>query len=116
MVVGIDVCNGKVVIKGWVEEIDVMVIDFVKLFEDVGVVVIIYIDIMCDGVMKGLNIDVIEVLVCVVLILVIVLGGVLFLDDFKVLKVIGVIFGVILGCVFYDGVIDLNEVFSIFKG
>lgn len=113
IVVGIDVCGGWVVICGWVIEIDVMVVDLVCQFEDVGVLVIIYIDIDRDGVMQGLNIVVIEVLVWVVNILVIVLGGVSLMQDLLVLCDMWVIVGVILGWVLYDGVINLGEVLCV---
>lgn len=43
--------NGMVVIDGWVNVIDVKVIDLVKCFVDVGVLSIVYIDIVCDGMM-----------------------------------------------------------------
>lgn len=113
---GFDVKGGKVVVEGWVEEIDLMMFEMVKCFEGVGVVVIIFIDIDWDGVMIGFNIEVIVNFVNVIFIFVVVSGGVLFLGDVKDFVVVNClgIEGVIFGCVIYDGCLDVKEVFVVF--
>lgn len=108
IIVGLDVKDGKVVIDGWSKLIGYEVIDFVKKFEDYGVELIVYMDIGCDGMLQGINIDVIVKFVQVVGILVIVSGGLLNFMDIESLCEVEEygVEGVICGCVIYFGDFD----------
>lgn len=114
--VGIDARNGKVATKGWAEETDVMVTDLAKSFEDAGVCAIIYTDILRDGAMKGVNVEVTADLARAVSIPVIASGGVSSLEDLRALKNCGAnLNGAISGRALYDGAIDLTEALSTLK-
>jgi phosphoribosylformimino-5-aminoimidazole carboxamide ribotide isomerase len=107
--VGIDARHGRVAVKGWAEDTDVMATDLARSFEDAGVAAIIYTDIDRDGAMGGPNIPETAALARAVSIPVIASGGVSQLADLIALRDTGVIAGAISGRALYDGALDLAE-------
>jgi phosphoribosylformimino-5-aminoimidazole carboxamide ribotide isomerase len=113
IIVGIDARDGKVAVKGWVEETSV---DAGKLAEEVaakGAGGVIYTDISRDGMMTGPNIIAMEEMVRSVNIPVIASGGVSSMDDIRDLMGIKDLWGVITGKAIYSGAIDLREAIRI---
>lgn len=113
IVIGIDVCDGYVVMEGWVEIFIIKVIELGKELVNVGVEIFIFMDIFIDGMLSGFNVEGIVEMVKVIGKGVIVLGGVSKFVDLDVLKkyeVDGVI-GVIVGKVFYINKFIVVEVF-----
>ena len=113
--VGIDARDGRVATKGWAEEIDVMVSDLARQFEDAGVAAIIYTDINRDGAMGGPNIEATADLARAVTIPAIASGGVSSLADMIGLRDSGVIAGATSGRALYDGAIDLPAALAALK-
>lgn len=107
--VGIDIKNGLVAIKGWLETSEYTYDDFCKKIQDIGVKTVICTDISKDGAMKGTNTELYEHLVQNYKMNIIASGGVSSLKDIEQLKSIGV-YGAIIGKAYYTGAIDLKEV------
>ena len=106
---GVDVRDGFIAIKGWLETSAVTAFDFCERLADTGVRAVICTDISKDGAMKGTNrvlyrelterfpdLDVIAS------------GGVSTLDDIAALRDMG-LHGAIVGKAYYIGAIDLKE-------
>ena len=55
--VGVDLKDGKVAVKGWLETSEKDGIEFLKDLEEIGVESVIVTDISRDGAMKGTNVD-----------------------------------------------------------
>ncbi len=106
--VGIDIKNGFVAIKGWLEESAFTCDDFCKKMQDMGVKTIICTDISRDGAMNGTNIELYKHLTEDYSVNIIASGGVSTLCDIQQLKKLG-IYGAIIGKAYYTGAIDLTE-------
>ncbi len=109
--VGIDVRGGYVAVEGWSKTSSIRALHLAKLFEDAGVVAIIFTDINRDGVMKGPNIEATAALAQQISTPIIASGGVSNYVDLKALKAkesMG-IEGVICGRALYDGRIDICQ-------
>lgn len=76
--------NGFVLIEGWLEILSFKVVEFGKEFVNEGVEVFIFIDIVIDGMLFGLNIESMVEFVKEMGKFVIVFGGVSFVVDFEV--------------------------------
>ena len=109
--VAVDVKDGKVAVKGWVETSDVSPIDLGKRFEDAGVAALIITDISRDGALTGVNVEAVGALADAVSIPVIASGGVASVKDIELLKARkGVpIAGAILGRALYTGALTAPE-------
>lgn len=106
--VGVDIKDGLVAIKGWVEKSDIKGTDFCAELQSLGVKNIICTDISKDGAMQGTNLKLYEALKNDLSLDIIASGGVSTLEDVKALKKIGV-YGAIIGKAYYTGAIDLTE-------
>ena len=106
--VGVDLNNGKVAVKGWLETTQKDGIEFMKELEDLGVESVIVTDISRDGAMKGTNLDLYKRLSQEVSLKVTASGGVSTLDDVKALRALNV-YGAIIGKAYYTGVVKLEE-------
>lgn len=106
--VGVDLKDGKVAVKGWLETSDKEGIQFLKELEDLGVEGVIVTDISRDGAMKGTNLDLYRRINEEVSLKVTASGGVSTLEDVVALKTIG-LYGAIIGKAYYTGAIKLNE-------
>ena len=112
--VGIDAKDGYVVVEGWAEVSQMKATDLAKEFADAGVEAIIATDISKDGTLSGVNIDFIKSIADASGLNVIASGGVRDINDIKKL-INNKIYGTIIGKAFYEGTIDLKEVFNLIK-
>ena len=108
IVVGVDVKDGYVAIKGWLEVSEVSCNDFCEHLCELGVKTVICTDISKDGMMSGTNLELYKNLNKDFNINFVASGGVSTLDDIKALKEMD-LFGAILGKALYTGAIDLKE-------
>jgi phosphoribosylformimino-5-aminoimidazole carboxamide ribotide isomerase len=115
VLVGIDVKNGKVAIKGWEEVTEFGAVDLAKIMQSSGTAGIIYTDISRDGMLTGPNIDAMTRMVSEVNIPVIASGGVSKIDDIKNLMQIENLWGVITGKALYSGALDLKQAIDVVK-
>ena len=106
--VGVDLKDGKVAVKGWLETSDKEGIQFLKELEELGVEGVIVTDISRDGAMKGTNLDLYRRINEEVSLKVTASGGVSTLEDIVALKAIG-LYGAIIGKAYYTGAIKLKE-------
>ncbi len=106
--VGIDLKDGFVAIKGWVEKTNISGEEFFEKIEKIGVKTVICTDISKDGAMMGTNRELYRRLVSKFNVDIIASGGVSSLEDIEALSEIGV-FGAIVGKAYYVGAIDLKE-------
>ena len=113
IIVGIDAIGGMVATEGWADVSDVSAVTLAEQFADIGVEAIVYTDINCDGMMRGVNIEATKELADHSPIPVIASGGVSKLADIAAIREVaeastgGGIMGVITGRAIYDGNLDL---------
>ncbi len=110
--VGIDAKDGFVAVDGWGETEGIKAVELAKKYKDSDIECIIATDISKDGTLQGLNIDFILDIMKASEKPVIASGGVASEEDIKKVKEDG-IYGVIVGKAFYEGRINLEEVFKI---
>lgn len=106
--VGVDVKDGKVAIKGWLEVSNYDCFDFCEKMQNLGVKYLICTDISKDGAMKGTNRELYKELSERFKINITASGGVSTLDDVKSLSDLG-LYGAIIGKAYYIGAINLKE-------
>lgn len=106
--VGVDVKDGKVAIKGWLEVSEYDCFDFCKQMQDIGVKYLICTDISKDGAMAGTNRELYKELSNKFSINITASGGVSTLDDIKALRELD-LYGAIIGKAYYIGAINLKE-------
>ena len=106
--VGVDLKDGKVAVKGWLETSNKDGIEFLKELEDLGVEGVIVTDISRDGAMKGTNLDLYGRIKDEVSLKVTASGGVSTIEDIVALKSMG-LYGAIIGKAYYTGAIKLKE-------
>ena len=109
--VGIDVKDGMVAIKGWLEVSSLSCFDFCRSVQDIGVKTIICTDISKDGMMSGTNLELYRKLADMLDMNIIASGGVSSLEDVKCLARMN-IYGAILGKALYTGAVKLSEAIS----
>ena len=112
--VGIDAKDGFVAVEGWAEVSQMKATTLAKEFANAGVEAIIATDISKDGTLSGVNIDFIKEIKEASNLPVIASGGVRDINDIKLL-IKNEIYGTIIGKAFYEGTIDLEEVFKLIK-
>lgn len=112
--VGVDIKDGNVAIKGWVERSDVDAFDFCAHLEELGVSCIICTDISRDGAMKGAAHELYRELSSRFSIKLTASGGVSSLDDVKRLATLD-IYGAIIGKAYYTGAISIKEAVEVAK-
>lgn len=106
--VGVDIKDGFVAIKGWVEKSEYTCFEFCKKMQHLGVKTLICTDISKDGAMKGTNRELYKQLSEKFSIDITASGGVSDLSDIKNLKELG-LYGAIIGKAYYIGAINLKE-------
>ena len=106
--VGVDLKDGKVAVKGWLETSEKDGIEFLKDLEEIGVESVIVTDISRDGAMKGTNVDLYKRIKNEVSLKVTASGGVSSLLDIKALRALD-IYGAIIGKAYYTGDIKLED-------
>lgn len=107
--VSLDVKDGRVSAMGWQKVSQIDPLDLCKTLEDIGVKLVVYTDILCDGMLKGPNIKAYQDLSARSSLNIIASGGVSSLKDLMRLKEMG-LYGAILGKVLYEGILTLHEV------
>ena len=112
IVVGVDIKDGFVAIKGWTEKSEYRYTDFCALMQELGVKTLICTDISKDGAMKGTNIELYKSLAADFNMNIIASGGVSSLDDVKKLAGLN-IYGAIIGKAYYTGAIKIEDAVSI---
>ena len=108
IVVGVDIKDGFVAIKGWLEISELSCKEFCKKLEDLGVKTIICTDISKDGMMSGTNRELYRELYDEFELNIIASGGVSSMEDIAVLSNMG-LFGAIVGKAIYTGAIELSD-------
>ena len=110
--VGADVKNGKIAVKGWLEESDVTLDEFFEKMQKKGVKNIICTDISRDGAMRGTNLELYRELSEKYSLDITASGGVSSLDDVKALRQMN-LYGAIIGKAYYTGAVDLKEAIEV---
>ena len=114
IVVGVDVKDGFVAVKGWLEKSKYTLFDFCKQMQELGVDTIICTDISKDGAMQGTNVDMYKKLKDEYSMKIIASGGVSSIEDVLKLKNLG-IYGAIIGKAYYTKAIDLAKAIEVAK-
>lgn len=112
--VGADVKDGKIAIKGWLENSAYTLDDFMARLETLGVSNVICTDISKDGAMKGTNRELYRELSRKYSVSITASGGVSDLDDIAALREMELC-GAIIGKAYYTGAIDLKEALEVAK-
>ena len=112
--VGVDIKDGMVAIKGWIEKSEYDAFDFCEKMQKIGVKTIICTDISKDGAMKGANHALYRELSERFDMQIVASGGVSSMEDVKKLRELD-IYGAIIGKAYYIGNIDLVEAIAVAK-
>lgn len=112
IVVGIDAKDGFVAVEGWAEVSQIRATDLAKLYADAGVEAIIATDISKDGMLCGLNLEFTSSIAQASGIDTIASGGVASLADLETASKAKGISGVIIGKAYYEGKIELSDIFG----
>jgi len=110
--VGVDIKDGYVAVKGWVEKSQETALDFCKLLDDIKVRTIICTDISKDGAMKGPNLEMYRNLDKLFKFDIIASGGVSNIEDIIALNSLN-LYGAIVGKAYYVGAIDLKKAIEV---
>jgi phosphoribosylformimino-5-aminoimidazole carboxamide ribotide isomerase len=108
IVVGADIKDGLVAIKGWLEKSSLSCDEFCLKMQNDGVKTIIVTDISKDGAMQGTNHELYNHLSKEFKLNIIASGGVSSLDDIKRLKDDGIT-GAIIGKAYYTGAVSIDD-------
>lgn len=114
VVVGVDLKDGYVAIKGWTEKSQLTADEFFSHLSEIGVKTVICTDISKDGAMKGTNRELYKELSGKYSMDIVASGGVSDLEDIKALKEMK-LYGAIVGKAYYVGAIDLKEAIEVAK-
>ena len=112
--VGVDIKDGYVAIKGWLEKSQYTCFDFCQQMQDIGVKTIICTDISKDGAMQGTNIELYRQLNGQFDISFTASGGVSGMEDIIALRDMGMS-AAIIGKAYYIGAIDLGQALEVAK-
>ena len=113
--VGVDIKDGKVAIKGWIEKSELDAFDFCEKLQKIGVKTIICTDISKDGAMKGAIHDLYRELSEKFEMQIVASGGVSSMSDVRRLRTLN-IYGAIIGKAYYTGAIDLRKAIEVANG
>ena len=112
--VGVDLKDGYVAIKGWVEKSQFSCDEFFKKLQETGAKYVICTDVSRDGAMQGTNLALYSDLSKKYDINLIASGGISTMDDIKALKNLS-LHGAIIGKAYYTGAIDLKDALKVAK-
>lgn len=109
--VSLDVRDGHLKAKGWVEDAGLTVDDVLPRILDAGAAFIVYTDISRDGMQTGVNLEAMRSLCRASTVPVLAAGGVTTLDDIKSLWSLSTdgLEGVIIGKAMYTGTLDVSQ-------
>jgi len=108
IILGADCLNRKIATNGWLESSELDVLNFIKNYEEKGIINVICTDISKDGMLQGASNKLYQEILGATKINLIASGGVSNIDDLVSLKEIGCE-GTILGKAIYEGNITLKE-------
>ncbi|MCK9582662.1 MAG: 1-(5-phosphoribosyl)-5-[(5-phosphoribosylamino)methylideneamino]imidazole-4-carboxamide isomerase [Endomicrobiales bacterium] len=111
IIIGIDVKDGKVSVKGWKETTTTDAIELGKKLKNIGILEIIFTDISKDGMLIGPNIEQTVSIAVQSRLRVIASGGVSSIEDIKKIKAVegfGIV-GAIVGKALYENKFDLKQ-------
>ncbi|SFV68112.1 Phosphoribosylformimino-5-aminoimidazole carboxamide ribotide isomerase [hydrothermal vent metagenome] len=111
--VGIDAIDGYVAVEGWGEVSEMKATDLAREFANAGVEAIICTDVGRDGTLSGVNVDFTLDIARASKIATIASGGVKDEEDIKALIATGEVEGVIIGKAYYEGTLNLPEMFKL---
>lgn len=112
IVIGVDIKDGYVAVKGWTENSSYKYDEFCSIIEDMGIKTIICTDISKDGAMMGTNLDLYKSLMEKFSLNIIASGGVSTLSDIEKLSEMNV-YGAIIGKAYYTGAITIEDALKI---
>ena len=112
--VGADVKDGKIAVKGWLEQSDVTLDEFFMKMQKLGVKNIICTDISRDGAMRGTNLELYRELSAKYSLDITASGGVSSIEDVRELRKMN-LYGAIIGKAYYTGAVDLKEAIEVAK-
>lgn len=112
--VGVDIKDGKVAIKGWLETADLDAFAFCEKLQGMGVKTVICTDISKDGAMMGTNHGLYRELSQRFSMQIIASGGVSSIEDVQRLAELD-LYGAIIGKAYYTGAIALEEAIEVAK-
>lgn len=112
--VGVDIRNGSVAVKGWLEDLAIDAVKFCQKMQNDGVQTIISTDISRDGAMRGTNRELYRTLAETLSMKIIASGGVSSLEDVKALAGLG-LYGAIIGKAYYTGAVKISEAIGAVK-
>ncbi|HUZ13182.1 MAG TPA: 1-(5-phosphoribosyl)-5-[(5-phosphoribosylamino)methylideneamino]imidazole-4-carboxamide isomerase [Caulobacteraceae bacterium] len=109
--VSVDIRNGQVAVRGWLEDSGLDALSVARRFEDAGVAALVVTDIDRDGALMGFNVEVFGAVADAVHIPVIAAGGLAGVEDIQRLKAWpgAPIAGAVLGRALYAGAIRPAE-------
>lgn len=110
--VGADVRDGKIAIKGWLEETAWTLEAFAEHMQSIGVYTLICTDISRDGAMRGTNRELYRALSERCELDITASGGVSTLEDIRALRDMG-LYGAIVGKAYYTGELSLREAIEV---
>ena len=110
--VGVDIKDGYVAVKGWLENSGTEAFEFCDKMSGKGIKTLICTDISKDGAMQGTNLDLYKELSERFNLNITASGGVSSLDDVKKLADMN-LYGAIIGKAYYTGAIDLSEAIEV---
>jgi phosphoribosylformimino-5-aminoimidazole carboxamide ribotide isomerase len=106
---GIDARDGRVRVRGWLEDTGVDATVLADQLREAGVTTIVFTDIARDGVGAGVNVDATKALADATGLQIIASGGVASAEDVRRVRAAGLA-GVIIGRALYEGQVDLREI------
>lgn len=112
--VGVDIKDGFVAIKGWLEKSGFTLFEFCKKMQDMGVKYLICTDISKDGAMKGTNLELYKELSQSFNMNITASGGVSSVEDVENLRKLD-LYGAIIGKAYYTGAVNLSEAIAVAK-
>lgn len=108
VVLGLDLLDGKPMVRGWKTAVDKDVKEILEGAERIGIMAILCTSVARDGMLSGPDYGGLEEMMRMTSIPVIASGGVTHIDDVKKLKGMGA-WATILGKAVYEGLIDIEE-------
>lgn len=112
--VGVDIKDGFVAIKGWLENSQFSGMEFSEKMQTLGVSNIICTDISKDGAMKGTNLELYRAMSEKLSIKITASGGVSSMNDIVALREMN-LYGAIIGKAYYTGAINLKKAIEVAK-
>ena len=106
--VGVDLKDGKIALRGWLETADVDTFAFLSELEAMGLSTVICTDIAKDGAMQGASHELYELLAGRYSFNLIASGGVSSIEDIRRLRKLS-LYGAIVGKAYYTGAVDLAD-------